>query len=216
MMRVFWAVLLRDLRLGLRAGAGFGLGLMFFASVVSVMPFALGPDLALLSRLGPAILWISALLALLLGLDRVFQNDFEDGALDALLAAPCPFEVVALAKAVAHWLTSALPLVCAAPLLGLLLDMEPETLVRTSASLLIGTPALTLLGVLGAALTVGLKRGGVLIPVLMLPLAVPVLIFGVAASAGGSAPLLFLASFSLMSLAMVPFAVAAVLRGSPG
>jgi heme exporter protein B len=192
---------------------------VFFLILVAVMPFALGPDLNLLARLGPAILWISALLATLLGLDRLFQADHEDGSLDLLVNASLPLEVMVLVKCAAHWTTSALPLVVLSPLFGLMLAMAPSSLSLTAATLAAGTPALTMLGAIGAALTVSLRRGGLLMAVLVLPLTIPVLIFGVAAASaasGGAAPFLspflILCALSLATIALAPFAAAAALR----
>jgi len=207
------AVLSRDLALA--RGGGAGLGVMFFLLVVTLTPFAVGPDLALLARIGPAILWLGALLASLLGLDRLLQADHEDGSLDLMHLAPAPLELQVAAKILAHWLATGLPLVLAAPLFGVMLDVGPEVSVRVALALLIGTPALACLGAVGAALTVGLRRGGLLVPVLILPLAVPVLIFGVAAcdaSRDGWAPLSVLAGLALGYAVLGPVAAAGALR----
>lgn len=212
------AVFKRDLSLALRGGGGPGLALVFFSSVIAVAPFALGPDLALLGRIGPALIWLAALLATLLGLDRLFARDSEEGTLDVMLASPAPLELLVLAKAGAYWVTTSLPLVVASLILGLMLNMSFDTTLATAVTLLAGTPALALIGTLGAALTVGLRRGGLIIPVIVLPLAVPALIFGVAAvdgvrDGGFSTPaLLLLAGISLSTLALIPFAAAASLR----
>ena len=196
---------------------------MFFLALVVVMPFAIGPDLDLLSRLAPAILWVGALLASLLTLERMFQADAEDGSLDLLRLGPLPLEGLVAVKALAHWLTTGLPLSLAAPVLGLLLAIESRVAVVVTASLLIGTPALSLLGMVGAALTVGLRRGGVLLAILVLPLSVPVLIFGVGAgnaavlaSGDPGPPIMLLAAVSLAALALAPFAGAAALRAGLG
>lgn len=213
------AMLRRDLSSHWRGG-GFGMGLLFFASVVAVAPFAVGPDLALLGRIGPALLWLAALLATLIGLDRLFAADHEDGTLDLLLASPAPLTLLVLAKALAHWIATGLPLVIGAPLLGLMLNIAPDALAAVTLTLLVGTPALTLIGIIGAALTVGLKRGGLLAPVLMLPVAVPVLIFGAAATGAvaehgpAAPPLLLLAGMTLAALAAAPLAAAAALKGA--
>jgi heme exporter protein B len=221
MMRPFGALLRRDLKLAVRAGGGFGLALLFFISVVAVMPFALGPDLVLLARIGPAILWLAALLATLIGLDRLFQADHEDGSLDLLMAAALPLPLAVLAKALAHWLVTGLPLAVAAPVMGLLVNLTPHAMAATAITLLVGTPALTLLGAIGAALTVGLRRGGLLVPVLVLPMAVPTLIFAVAAtSAAAEPPYAFGSAFKLLvaivlaSVVLAPPAAAAALRAS--
>jgi heme exporter protein B len=220
MTRTLLAMMRRDFVLLIRAGGGFGLPLVFFLSVIAVTPFAIGPDLALLARIGPAILWIAALLSTLIGLDRLFGADAEDGTLDLLFSAPAPLSLIVLAKVTAHWVATGLPLAVAAPLLGLLLNMPAEALGAVTLTLLIGTPALTLLGAVGAALTVGLKRGGLLLPVLVMPLTVPVLIFGVSAtdnamsSAPGAASYALLLGVALASLVLAPLAAAAALKGA--
>lgn len=220
MTRTLMAMMRRDFVLLIRAGGGFGLPLVFFLSVIAVTPFAIGPDLALLARIGPAILWIAALLSTLIGLDRLFGADAEDGTLDLLFSAPAPLSLIVLAKVTAHWVATGLPLAVAAPLLGLLLNMPAEALGAVTLTLLIGTPALTLLGAVGAALTVGLKRGGLLLPVLVMPLTVPVLIFGVSAtdnamsSAPGAASYALLLGVALASLVLAPLAAAAALKGA--
>ncbi|HVV95031.1 MAG TPA: heme exporter protein CcmB [Hyphomicrobiales bacterium] len=220
-MTPFLALLRRDLRLAVRAGSGFGLSLLFFVSVVVVTPFALGPDLALLGRIGPAILWLAALLATLIGLDRLFQADYDDGALDLLFAMRLPLPLAVFAKALAHWLVTGLPLVVVSPVLGLLVNANPQAMAATALTLLVGTPALTMLGAIGAALTVGLRRGGLLLPVLVLPLAVPVLIFAVGATeamagdGSGFAPaFMLLVGIVLASLVLAPVAAAAALRAA--
>jgi heme exporter protein B len=192
---------------------------LFFLTVVTLMPFAIGPDLALLQRIGPAILWIGALLASLLALDRLFAADYEDGSLDLILMGASPLELTVAVKGLAHWLTTGLPLVVAAPVLGLLLNLEPAAIGAVALTLLVGTPALTFIGLVGAALAVALRRGGLLLPVLVLPLAVPVLIFGVAAANAAivgpvpfGTPFTILCALTLMSLVVGPFAAAATLR----
>lgn len=219
MSRLFIALLLRDVRLAGRIGGGGAMGVVFFLILVTITPFAIGPDLNLLSRIGPAILWIAALLATLLGLDRLFQSDQEDGSLDALRMTDSPLELVVLSKCIAHWLTTCLPLIAAAPLFGLMLALDAPALASLTATLAAGTPALTLVGAIGAALTASLRRGGLLMAILILPLTIPVLIFGVSAAAGaGTAttpflqPFLVLCALSLASLALAPFAAAAALR----
>jgi heme exporter protein B len=217
-MTTLLALVRRDFRLAIRAGGGFGLPLVFFLSVVVMTPFAAGPDLPLLARIGPVILWIGALLATLIGLDRLFAADAEDGSLDLLFAAPAPLPLLVLAKCLSHWIVTGLPLAAVAPLLGLMLNLPPEALGATAFTLLLGTPALTLLGAIGAALTVGLRRGGLLLPVLVLPMAVPVLIFGVSATqalvAGTEAatPLALLGAIGLVALVLAPLAAAAALK----
>jgi heme exporter protein B len=214
-----FAILLRDMRLAVRVGGGALIGVLFFLIVVTLIPFAIGPDLVLLARIGPAILWLGALLATLLALDRLIAMDHEDGSLDLILMARVPLEVALAAKALAHWLTTGLPLVIAAPLLGLLLNLDPAATGAVALTLAAGTPALTFIGLIGAALSVALRRGGLLLAVLVLPLTVPVLIFGVAAAnaavAGPSsfgAPFMILCALTLGSLVLGPFAAAAALR----
>lgn len=217
-MTAFTALLLRDMRLAVRAGGGALMGALFFLIVVTLVPFAVGPDLALLQRIGPAILWLGALLASLLALDRLFTTDYEDGSLDLLTTGTLPLELAVAAKAVAHWLTTGLPLVIVSPLLGLMLNVEMAAIGAVALTLLVGTPALTFIGLIGAALSVTLRRGGLLLAVLVLPLTVPVLIFGVAATnAAIAGPLLgpaftILCALTLASVVIGPFAAAAALR----
>lgn len=176
------ALLRRDLRLALRVGGGAPMGVVFFLTVVTVIPFGIGPDQNLLGRIAPAMLWIGALLATLLGLDRLFQIDQDDGSLDLVHVSGVPLEAVVAVKALAHWLATGLPLVLAAPVLGLLVNLPLHGFGAMALTLLVGTPALTFLGAIGAALTAAMKRGGLLLSILILPLTVPVLIFGVAAA----------------------------------
>ena len=208
----------RDVALAVRAGGGFGLALAFFVIVAVLTPFAVGPDPALLSRIAPGVLWIGALLACLLSLDRVFALDAEDGSLDLIATAPVPLEGACAAKAAAHWATTGLPLSAASPALGVLLNLPAEGMAVLAASLAVGTPALSAIGTFGAAVTVGLRRGGLLLSLLVLPLYVPTLIFG-AEAAGRAArggdwgtPMLLLAGVTLGSAALLPFAAAAALR----
>jgi len=218
-MTALAALLARDLRLAVRVGGGALIGILFFTLLVTVMPFAVGPDLPLLARLGPAILWLGALLASLLALDRLLAMDHEDGTLDLILTARVPLELAVAAKALAHWLTTGLPLVIAAPLLGLLLNLEPKATAAIAVTLLAGTPALTFIGLIGAALTVALRRGGLLLAILVLPLTVPVLIFGVAAANAAIAgsvpfgtPFTILCALTLISIVIGPLAAAIALR----
>ncbi|MBO9410340.1 MULTISPECIES: heme exporter protein CcmB [Ruegeria] len=212
------ALLLRDLKLALRAGGGFGLGLAFFLIVTVLVPFSVGPQSSLLSTIAPGILWLGALLACLLSLDRLLALDWEDGSLDLLATAPLPLESVVTIKALAHWLTTGLPLVLAAPFLGVLLNLPVPGFSWLVISLLIGTPAMSVIGTFGAALTVGLKRGGLLLSLLVLPLYVPTLIFGAEVARRGATgmetqtPLLMLAGITAATIALLPFASAAVLR----
>ncbi len=214
------ALLRRDLLLAIRAGGGFGLGLAFFLILVVLVPFGVGPSQDMLSAIAPGILWIGALLACLLSLDRIFQLDFEDGTLDILATSPMPLEAIATMKAIAHWITTGLPLTLAAPFLGILLNLPWEANIWLVASLALGTPALSALGTFGAALTVGLKRGGLLISLLVLPLYVPTLIFGAetvrrgAEGLAATTPLLLLAGITAGTVALLPFASAAALRAN--
>jgi heme exporter protein B len=213
------ALLVRDMRIAVRVGGGAMIGVLFFVVVVTLTPFAVGPDLALLKRVGPAILWLAALLASLLALDRLFASDHEDGSLDLILTGRAPLELVIAAKGLAHWLTTAIPLIVAAPLIGLLLDIEPPAQAGLVLTLLVGTPALTFIGAVGAAIAVTLRRGGLLLAIIVLPLTVPVLIFGVAAANAAVAgpvpfgtPFTVLCALTLASLVIGPFAAAAALR----
>jgi heme exporter protein B len=213
------ALFLREWRVARRIGGGAAIGLVFFLILVTLIPFAIGPDLPLLGRIGPAILWIAGLLATLLGVDRLFQSDEEDGSLDLIIHGGLPLELVVLVKCAAHWTVGALPLVVASPLFGLMLAVDGKALALVAASLAVGTPALTLIGAIGAALTVSLRRGGLLLAVVALPLTIPVLVFGVAAASaasGGAAPFappfLALCALTLFAAAGAPFAAAAALR----
>ncbi len=212
------ALFLRDLRLAIRAGGGFGLGLGFFLIVVVLVPLGVGPEGRTLSLIAPGILWVAALLACLLSLDRIFALDHEDGSLDLLATAPIPLEGVVTMKALAHWVTTGLPLTLASPVLALLMNLPGPGYPWLMLSLALGTPALSVIGTFGAALTVGLKRGGLLLSLLVLPLYVPTLIFGaelVKRGAAGQAvatPFLLLAGITAGAAALLPFASAAALR----
>ena len=219
MNRLLISLYMREVRLARRIGGGGTMGLVFFLILVSITPFAIGPDLNLLARIGPAILWIAALLATLLGLDRLFHADQEDGSLDLLRMTDAPLEMIVLTKCLAHWTVTGLPLILAAPIFGLMLALEPAALWGVTLTLLVGTPALTCLGAMGAALTASIRRGGLLLAILVLPLCVPVLIFGVSAAgaaqdavASFTSPFLLLCALTLVSLASAPFAAAAALR----
>jgi heme exporter protein B len=218
-MSAFLAIVRRDLALATRVGGGGGLGLIFYLMLVTLVPFALGPDLLLLQRIGPAILWLGAVLATLIGLDRLFQADAEDGSLDLMAASPLPLELVVLAKGLAHWLTTGLPLALAAPVFGLLLAMSTEAMLATALTLLVGTPALTFIGAVGAALTASLRRGGLILAVIVAPFMIPSLIFGVSAvsaALGGTVPFmtpfLILCALSLSAIVIGTLACTLALR----
>lgn len=215
-MKGFSALILRDLRLSLRVGGEALTLVLFFVMIGVIVPFAIGPDRVLLARLAPGIVWIAAFLSMLLGLDRLFRADDEDGSLLLFRHAAIPLEAIVAAKLIAHWLLTALPLLAATPVLAILLALDMEGWWRTLASLVLGTPALVAFGALGAAVTVSLRRGGLIAPVLILPLCIPVLIFGVGAIGGtGAGPaLLFLAAISLVVTAFAPFAAALALRAA--
>lgn len=215
------ALIARELRLAARAGGGALTGVLFFLAVVTIVPFGIGPDLKLLSRLGPATLWTGALLAALLGLDRLFRQDREDGSLDLILMADQPLALTVLVKCLAHWLATGLPLVAASPVFGVLMNMEPRAIAAVVVTLAVGTPAITFIGAVGAAVAIALPRGGLLIAILTLPLVIPVLVFGVAAAHGAVEdpapflpPFLVLCAITLFFSVLGPYAAAAALRGS--
>jgi len=219
-MSRFFAIVARELRIALRQGGDAGLTLVFFILAASLFPLGVGPDPAILHRIASGVIWVVALLAAMLSLERLFQADHDDGSLDLLALSPLPLEAVVLAKTFANWLLAGLPIVAAAPVLALLLHMETAGFAVLIAALLLGTPTLILIGAVGAALTVGARRGGALLSLLVLPLYSPVLIFGVAAVdaavAGTSArpQLLVLSAMLLAALALAPWAAAAALRQS--
>ncbi len=219
-MKALLVLLRRDLRLALRQRGDAAMVLFFFVLIASLFPFAVGPEPNLLARIGAGVIWVSALLSMLLSLERLFLSDYEDGSLELLVLAPPPLEAVVLVKVLAHWLTSGLPLVIAAPVIGLIYNLEPSAYPPMLAALLLGTPTLSLLGAVGAALTLGARRGGILIPLLILPLAVPVLIFGIMAvdaalgQLSARPHLLLLGAFLLAALPLAPWATAAALRQS--
>ena len=212
------ALLIRDLRLAFRAGGGFGLGLAFFLLVAVLVPLGVGPEGATLAKIAPGILWVGALLACLLSLDRIFALDFEDGSLDLLATSPIPLEGVVAFKALAHWVVTGLALTLVAPVLAVLMNLPVNGYLWLVVSLAAGTPALSVIGAFGAALTVGVKRGGLLLSLLVLPLYVPTLIFGAEVVKRGAlglqvgTPLLLLAGITAGSLALLPFAAAAAIR----
>lgn len=215
-MSALRALVIRDLRLSTRLGGEALTLVLFFVMIGVVVPFAVGPDKLLLARLAPGIVWIAAFLSMLLGLDRLFRSDDEDGSLLLFRHAAIPLELIVAAKVIAHWLLTALPLIMATPVLAILLAMDFAGWAQTVLSLLLGTPALVGFGALGAAVTVGLRRGGLIAPVLILPLCIPVLIFGVGAIGGnGSGPaMLFLAAISLVVASLSPLAAALALRAA--
>lgn len=212
------ALLKRDLMLAVRAGGGFGLGLVFFLIVIVLVPFGVGPEAGVHAKIAPGVLWVAALLAALLSLDRIFALDYEDGSLPLLATSPLPLEAVCLMKGLAHWLTTGVPLTFAAPVLGFLLNLDGGAYGWLLLSLAAGTPALSMIGVFGAAVTVGLKRGGLLLSLLVLPLYVPTLIFGAETVRRGAqgldvtTPLLMVGGITLGCFALLPFAAAAALR----
>jgi heme exporter protein B len=214
----FLRIVGRDLRLALRQRSDASMVVLFFVLTTALFPFGVGPEPNLLARMAPGVIWVTALLAVLLSLERLFLADYEDGALELLALSPTPLELTVLAKVAAHWLTTGLPLIAAAPIIALLYNMDAAGLPMLILAMLLGSPSLSLIGAIGAALTLGTRRGGVLIPLLVLPLNVPILIFGVAAidaaMAGLSARphLLFLGALFLVSLLVAPLAGAAALR----
>lgn len=218
MIGVFVAVVRRDLLLARRQGGASLLAVAFFVLVVSLFPLGVGPALQILERIASGVIWVAALLAVLLSLDRLFQADLEDGSLDQLALLPVPLTVVVLAKVAAHWLTTGLPLIVAAPLLGLLMQLSPDGYLVLIAAMALGTPVLSLIGAIGAALTVGIRRGGVLLTLIVIPLYIPVLIFGVGAVEAAVAEfsprphLLFLAAMLAGAAVLAPIAAAWALK----
>ena len=213
-----FALIKRDIALARAQGGGLGAALGFILTVLVMVPLALGPDPILLQRLAPGLIWLALLLAVLLTAERMFQQDYEDGSLDIMIMGKLPFEIVTLSKAVAHWLTVSLPLAMIAPPLGLLLNIELSDIPMLWLSMLIGSLALSMLASIGGAVTAGLRRGGLLISLLILPLYVPILVFGVGATAASLGPgtatpaLLVLCAITLSSLVVAPWASAAALR----
>jgi heme exporter protein B len=214
-MSVILALVRRDLTLAVRQGGGAGTALGFFLTVMVLLPIGIGPDQALLQRIAPGALWIALLLAVLLSADRIFQADYDDGSLEVMATGVAPLEIVALAKAFAHWLSGALPLAIAAPLLGFLVNLDSSAIWPLLLAMGLGSITLSLIASLGAAVTVGLRRGGLLVSLLVLPLYVPVLIFGVSASSHADLAvpsLLILTALSLASVVLAPIGCAAALR----
>lgn len=217
-MSALAAMFRRELRLALRQGADSAMVVAFFVIAVVLFPFGIGPEANILARIGPGVVWVAALMAAMLSMERLFQADYEDGSLELLVLTPLPMEATVVAKIAVHWLTTGLPLIVAAPLLALMMNVPFEAWPVLIASLALGTPTLSLLGAVGAALVLGARRGGVLLSLLILPLAVPVLIFGAgavdAALTGGSAKanLLLEAAILLGCLALCPWAASAAVR----
>ena len=217
-MTTFLQIVTRDVRLAFRQGGATMLVVVFFVLAVALFPLGVGPETAVLRRIAPGVIWVAALLAAMLSLDRLFQVDFEDGSLDQLALAPLPLELVAAAKCLAHWISTGLPLVVISPLLGVLLELNGEAYGALLLAMAAGTPSLSLVGGIGAALTVSIRRGGVLLSLLILPLYIPVLIFGTGAidaaatGLGGGAHLLVLAALLAAALPLAPWAIAGALR----
>ncbi len=218
-MSAFAELLKRDVLMTWREGSAVGTALGFYVMVITLLPLGIGPDLNLLARIAPGLLWVALLLAALLSLGRLFETDLDDGSLDVLVTSALPLEAVAAAKCLAHWLGTAVPLAVLAPVLGLLLNLPIEAYAPLVLSMLVGTPAVSFIGGIGAALTLRSRRGGVLLALLMLPLFVPTLIFGIETVAGAAVDsgaflpsLLILGAISLASIALAPVAIAAALR----
>jgi len=217
-MSSFLAIIRRDLRLAFRQGGDGAMAVMFFVLAALLFPFGIGPEPELLARVASGIIWVTALLAALLALDRMFQTDWEDGTLELIRLSPLPLELAVLAKCLSHWLVTGLPVLLATPLVALMLRLDPSGLPMLLLGLLLGTPVLSLFGAVGAALTLGARRGGVLVSLLVLPLEIPVLIFGVGAADAalsqdtGSAQLAILGALLAFALPLCPLAAAAALR----
>ena len=217
MSGAFITLLLRDLRLAARSGGSAALALAFFALVATLVPLGVGADLKLLARVAAGVLWVAAVLAALLSLDRLFQGDFDDGSLEVIALSPLSLESVAAAKLLAHWLSTGLPLTLLSPVLALLFNLSPVGTWALFLSLLVGTPAVSAVGAVGASLTLSLKRGGLILPLIILPLLAPVVIFGAGAVQGALDGLSngafgFLAAFSLAAVLLSPFVAAACVR----
>ncbi len=212
-----FALLGRDIRLATRAGGSAALALAFFAAVATLVPLGVGNDMRLLARVAAGVLWVAAVLAALLSLDRLFQADFEDGSLDLIALSPLPLETTAALKIAAHWLTTGLPLTALSPVLGVMFGLPPAAIATLTLSLLIGTPSVSALGAIGAGLTLSIRRGGLILPLLVLPLLAPAVIFGAGAVQAmldglANGALLLLAAFSVAVTLLSPFAAAAAVR----
>lgn len=221
-MKSFLVLVRRDLSLALRQGSDAAMALMFFVIVVTLFPLAVGPEPGVLERISSGIVWVAALLAAMLSLDRMFQADYDDGSLELMLLTPVPLEILVLAKCLAHWLTTGLPMLLIAPLLGVFMNMQTDAFPVLLASMALGTPVLSLLGGVGAALVLGARRAGVLVALLVLPLTIPLLIFGVSAveaavtGQSAKAQLLILGAVLMACLPLAPWATAAALRQAAG
>lgn len=218
MMKLFLSICMRDIKVSWAGGSTSSMVVAFFIIVVTLFPLGVGPEQNMLARIAVGVIWVAALLSCLLSLDRIFQADYEDGSLDQYALSSLPLEMVVIAKALAHWITTALPLIIITPLLGILMNMDDRAFTPLIIAMVVGTPTLSLIGTIGASLTLSLRRGGVLLSLLILPLYVPVLIFGVMAVDAltvvniSTAPLLILAAITLFSLAITPWASAAAVR----
>lgn len=218
MAQGFKAMLRRDLVVAFRQRSDLVNPLFFFIMVIALFPLGIGPEPSTLQKIAPGVIWIAALLSTLLSVDSLFRQDFDDGSLELALLSPQPLFVLVLGKIVAHWLVTALPLILVSPVLGIMLYMDADTIQATLCSLLLGTPVLSMISAIGAALTVGLRKGGVLVAIIALPLYVPVLIFGTGAVEAASMGMAFggqlaiLGAFLILALAFAPFAIAAGLR----
>jgi len=220
MFKAFLNIIKRDLTLAMRRRSDILTTVFFFVIVVTLFPLGIGPEIETLRLIAPGVFWVAALLASMLALERLFANDFDDGALEQMMLAPHPLSVLVLGKIFTHWLVTGVPLVLLAPILGLQYDLSADALKIMMLTLLIGTPALSLIGAIGAALTLGLRGGGVLVSLLVLPLYIPVLIFGAGAveasvsGLGGEGHLALLGAILLMALLLSPLATSAALRVS--
>jgi heme exporter protein B len=213
----FVALVSRDVRLAVRAGGSAALAIAFFSAVATLVPLGVGPDPGLLAKIAGGVLWVAAALAALLSLDRLYQADFEDGSLDLIVLSPLSLEAIAVAKMTSHWLTTGVPLTLVSPVLALLFGMPGRAIAALSVSLLIGTPSISAIGAIGAALTLAIRRGGLILPLIVLPLLAPAVIFGAGAVlaalnglSNGALPLL--AAYSLAAVLLAPFAAAAAVR----
>lgn len=217
-MGTLLAIIRRDLSLVMRQGSDAFVVLIFFVVTVTLFPLGVGPDPLILQNLASGIVWVSALLAAMLSLDRLFQTDYDDGSLELLVLSPYPLELVVLCKCLVHWLTTGLPIMVISPVLALMLNIKTGAFLYLISSMALGTPIISLLGAVGAALVLGSRRSGVLIALLIIPLTIPILLFGVAAiqaateGYSASSPLMFLGALLLFSIALCPWVIASSLR----